>query len=182
MSKRIDKQIAKLEQLRLPELQAKFAEIVGETTRSPNKTFLLRRIREALEANHTTARAAKSDAASSTSRTRGPATGLTKMTVEELRALYVQEVGRATSSDDKAYLVWKIRQARNGKVPVGPAREPRGEIQNLPFTLERDVVAQLDAARERLGFKTRQAMLRRAVHQLLNVGGEREVAKLFEDA
>ena len=36
-----------LSKLRLPELQARFAEIVGEATRSPNKTFLLRRIGEA---------------------------------------------------------------------------------------------------------------------------------------
>src|SRR5690606_18320574 len=42
--------------------------------------------------------------------------------------------------------------ARNGKIRVGPVRAPRGEIQNLPFTLERDVVARLDAARTRLGF------------------------------
>lgn len=61
-------------------------------------------------------------------------------------------------------------------------RAPRGEIQNLPFTLERDVVARLDAARTRLGFASPQALLRRAVHQLLVVRGEREVARLFEDA
>ncbi len=178
MSKKIDKQIAKLDQLRLPELQAKFAEIVGESTRSPNKTFLLRKIREALEARG----AAEPKRGPTKGSKRGPASGLTKMTVEELRALYLQEIGRETSSDDKAYLVWKIRQARNGKIPIGPAREPRGEIQNLPFTLEREVVAKLDGARKRLGFTTRQAMLRRAVHQLLMVGGERDVAKLFEDA
>lgn len=178
MSKRIDKQIAKLEQLRLPDLQARFAEIVGETTRSPNKVFLLRKIREALEARG----AVEPKRGPTKGSKRGPATGLTKMTVEELRSLYLQEIGRETSSDDKAYLIWKIRQARNGKIRVGPAREPRGEIQNVPFTMERDTVEHLDAARARLGFTTRQAMLRRAVHQLLMVGGEREVAKLFEDA
>ena len=36
-----------LEALRLPELQAKFAEVTGEASKSPNKTFLIRRIQEA---------------------------------------------------------------------------------------------------------------------------------------
>ncbi len=39
-----------LTELRLPDLQARFGEIVGEPTRSPNKKFLLRRIGEALAA------------------------------------------------------------------------------------------------------------------------------------
>jgi hypothetical protein len=41
---------AELETLRLPELQARFREVVGEITRSPNRTFLIRRITEALAA------------------------------------------------------------------------------------------------------------------------------------
>ena len=40
----------KIEKLRLPELQATFRQIVGEETRSPNRTFLLRRIKEVLTA------------------------------------------------------------------------------------------------------------------------------------
>ena len=44
------KEIAKLMKMKLNELQAKFAEVTGETTRSPNKTFLARRISEALQA------------------------------------------------------------------------------------------------------------------------------------
>lgn len=32
-----------LKALRLPELQAKYAEIVGEPTRTPNKAWLIRR-------------------------------------------------------------------------------------------------------------------------------------------
>ncbi len=41
---------AELEALRLPELQARFREVIGEITRSPNRTFLIRRITEALAA------------------------------------------------------------------------------------------------------------------------------------
>jgi hypothetical protein len=38
----------KLDALRLPELQARFKEVVGEATKSPNRKFLIRRIEEAL--------------------------------------------------------------------------------------------------------------------------------------
>ena len=48
------KKITALDKLRLPELQEQFAEIVGEATRSPNKKYLIRRIREALVAAEST--------------------------------------------------------------------------------------------------------------------------------
>jgi len=50
MNKENKKRMRIMEELRLPELQARFHDIVGEATRSPNKKFLLRRIAEALEA------------------------------------------------------------------------------------------------------------------------------------
>ena len=43
------RQAAALAKLKVNELQAKFAEVTGETTRSANKTFLIRRITEALQ-------------------------------------------------------------------------------------------------------------------------------------
>ena len=49
MTETIDQEMEALAELRLPELQHRFAELVGEETRSPNKTYLLRRIREELE-------------------------------------------------------------------------------------------------------------------------------------
>jgi hypothetical protein len=36
-----------LDSLRLPALQARFAEVIGEASRSPNRVYLIRRIREA---------------------------------------------------------------------------------------------------------------------------------------
>ncbi|MBK8012139.1 MAG: hypothetical protein IPK13_12385 [Deltaproteobacteria bacterium] len=45
----IQDQMPQLEVLRLPDLQACFAEIFGEPTPTPNKAYLLRRIAEALE-------------------------------------------------------------------------------------------------------------------------------------
>jgi len=50
MNKEIKQQVKALEKLRLPELQARFVEIVGEETKAPNRKFLVRRITEALEA------------------------------------------------------------------------------------------------------------------------------------
>src|SRR5690606_24021934 len=50
MTETIQTQLDALAELRLPDLQERFAEFVGEETRCPNKTYLLRRIREALEA------------------------------------------------------------------------------------------------------------------------------------
>ena len=49
MNKTTKKKMRHMETLRLPELQAQFAEIVGEATRCPSKKYLLRRIAEALE-------------------------------------------------------------------------------------------------------------------------------------
>lgn len=46
----LNKTMTELANLRLPELQAKYAEVVGKKTRAPNKKFLLRKIREALAA------------------------------------------------------------------------------------------------------------------------------------
>ena len=50
MSKTTKKAIEKLGNMKVNELQAKFAEVTGETTRSPNKAFLVRRITDALRA------------------------------------------------------------------------------------------------------------------------------------
>lgn len=185
MSKKIDKQIEALGELRLPELQAKFLEIVGESTRAPNRTFLLRRIREALESK---ALAPKASAPKTPKASASPArekSGLTKLTVEELQQRYLQEVGRATDSDNKSYLIWKIRQARKGKVRVGPAREPKhepGSTQVVPLTLSRDTVAELDKVVERTELKSRADLMKRALHDFLRIKGYGQVAKLFEDA
>ena len=42
------KQIASLDKMKLNELQARFAEVIGKKTRSPNRKFLVRKITEAL--------------------------------------------------------------------------------------------------------------------------------------
>jgi hypothetical protein len=54
---------ASLEKMRIPDLQRKFEEATGETTRSPNKTFLVRRIIEAMEGAARASREAPAPAA-----------------------------------------------------------------------------------------------------------------------
>ena len=49
MRKDIETQISEMEEMKLPELQAKFAEVVGEETKAPNKKYLIKRIVEVLE-------------------------------------------------------------------------------------------------------------------------------------
>ena len=166
-----------LAKLRLPELQARFAEIVGEPTRSPNKTFLLRKIGEALEAREQMANAEPTTPATTTTEA-SPKVKLTKLSVAELQAMYREVVGRETRSSDSAYLVWKLRQAQKGRVPVGPIerRAPGGEaadVKVLPLRMTAAEVAALDEAWRRLGFKSRTAMIRAAMEKFLGSLGER---------
>jgi len=122
-----------LETLPLPELWERFKAATDESTKSPNKKFLVKRIEEALaaEAKHTEAPPpAKRDAGA-----REPTTPATKpatttasdapkpprgrfaaMTIEELQTKYLEVVGRATGSDDRRYVelgdMWSWAPAR----------------------------------------------------------------------
>ena len=232
MNENIRNEIEALESMRLPDLQARFAEVVGEPTRAPNRVYLVRRITEALEAQVAEAsvgepepdeaqvepadeaptaaqgaspapaadsaeadeeapeaadsapEAALDEPAATAARPQMVARKLTKMDVDALRARYVEVVGRPTSSTNKAYLVWKIRQAEQGKIPVGPreSRRTGGEpkdIKVLPLRMETELVEQLDQARERLGLKSRMELFRRALNTFLDQQGEADVAALF---
>lgn len=162
--------IESLSKLRLPELQARFREIVGEPTRSPNKTFLLRRIGEALETRGQQTNAEPTTPATTTTEAR-PKVKLTKLSVAALQAMYREVVGRETGSSDSAYLVWKLRQAQKGRIRVGPIeRRAPGEaadVKVLPLRMTAAEVEALDEAWRRLGFKSRTAMLKKAIEAML---------------
>src|SRR5262245_30988679 len=112
-----------LEKKKVPELQALYAEHVGETTRSPNKTFLIRRIQEAMKAKG-----------------KKP-----KPTVAELQAAYEAAVGPPTGSTNVAYLKWKIAQAKAGRVRVGPPLERiTGPVAILPFRVAKEAADALN--------------------------------------
>lgn len=197
------KETKALEKLRLPELQAKFAEVTGEKSRSPNRTFLIRRITETLEArgpapapasDATTepaapgqepvteaAAAPETDAASGTA---APEVKLSKLSVEELQAKYREIVGRDTGSSAKGYLLWKIRQAQKGRIPVGLRRTRRADgeaadFKVLPLRMEANVVASLDEAWRRLGLTSRMELFRRSLHAYLDNAGEHDAAALL---
>lgn len=109
---------------------------------------------------------------------------LSKLSVPELQALYLEVVGRPTGSSHKRYLVWKVTQARKGRIPVGPRGGHRADgeavdFKVLPLRMEADLVAKLDEARGRLGLKSRMELFRRALHTFLGGQGEAEVAALF---
>jgi len=189
MTETIQSQLDALAELRLPDLQERFAELVGEETRGPNKTYLLRRIREALEARAAEPAPAPAEPAHEpTPATDESATDeddlrLRDLDVEQLRARYVEVVGRATSSHDRRYLIWKIRQAQQGKVPVGPVGrrqpgDPPVEQKVLPLRMPAATVEALDEVWRRRGLKSRMDLFCHALDQYLTGLGEGDAADL----
>jgi hypothetical protein len=162
-----------LAELRLPELQARFAEIVGEKTRSPNKKHLLAKIAQALEGREQQANA-EPTTPTTVSEPTAAKVKLTKLSVPELQALHRELIGRETTSTDSAYLVWRVRQAQKGRIKAGPIeRRAPGEsadLKVLPLRMTAAEVAALDAGWRRLGFKSRTAMLRKAIADILAAG------------
>jgi hypothetical protein len=192
------KEIAKLTKMKLNELQAKFAEVTGETTRSPNKVFLVRRICEALQAASAKAENvpeaapdaevnAQVEPAATTevnAQTEPASTDgkLTRLEVPELQARYLEVVGRPTGSTNKAYMVWKIREAQKGHIPVGPRKNAHREgvtFKVLPLRMEAAVVDKLDEAWRSRGIKNRMEFFRGALSRYLKELGAEDAAALF---
>ena len=158
-----------LKGLRLPELQAKYAEIVGEPTRTPNKAWLVRKILGAAKTHVATAK-------------KKPAASKKTISVVELQARHEEVIGRPTGSTDVAYLRWRLRQAERGLIRVGSeSRVAHGtdDIPVLPLRMPATVVERMDEARRRLGLASRAELFRRALHGYLVESGEREVAELL---
>jgi hypothetical protein len=183
MSKTKTKAIEKLSTMKVNELQAKFAEVTGETTRSPNKTFLIRRITEALQAAEAEAKTAKAKEPESGAAADDPAREkLTKLDVPTLQARYAEVVGRQTSSSHAGYLRWKIREAQKGRIPVGPRRSAHREgvtFKVLPLRMESDLVDKLDEAWRRQGLHSRMDLFRKSLQAFLQNAGEADVAAML---
>ena len=181
----IKKEIAKLAKMKVNDLQAKFAEVTGEKTRSPNKTFLIRKITEALKAKATTDATGPPASAptKATGKAGDPVTEkLTRLDAAELQARYIEAIGRPTGSTNKAYLVWKIREAKKGRIPVGPRKNARREgitFKVLPMRMETEVVGKLDEAWRSLGIKNRIEFFRGALGHYLKRLGAEDLAGLF---
>ena len=110
------------------------------------------------------------------------------MTVDALRAEYEKTVGRPTGSDNAAYLRWKIRQAIQGKVPVGPVKLGRRataggsgvEDKTVPLRLTKAAVDALDGIATKKGLATRTSLLRKVLKEWLLGNGETDAAALIK--
>ena len=184
------KQIEKLMELSLKELRARFQEATGEDTRCPNKKWLARKVVEATAAKPAPAKAkpakrrkAKKAESKKAADADHPAaageTPLTKLSVEELRALYLERIGRETRSTDSRYLVWKLREAAKGRIPIGPrkTRNSDAEFKVLPLRLDTAAIEKMDQAWRELGIPSRSQFLRKAIGAYLEAAGKTEAAE-----
>ena len=110
---------------------------------------------------------------------------LTRLDVSELQARYLEVVGRPSGSTNKAYLIWKIREAKKGNIVLGPRKSADREgvtFKVLPMRMETTIVDKLDEAWRSRGIKNRTAFFRGALgHYLKHIGAE-DAAALFADA
>lgn len=107
-------------------------------------------------------------------------TPLADLSVEQLRTVYEREVGRPTGSDDRRYLIWKVRSVRQGRIEAGPStrrRDPSLAMRAVPLRLPEPVVEQMDVALKAAGFSSRTAFIRAALADRLAELGADEVAQ-----
>ena len=115
--------------------------------------------------------------------------GLTKLATDDLRALYVDVIGRDTGSTHDGYLVWKIREAMKGRIPLGevsgggarsatPTDGEPVEQKVIPIRLPADTADAMDAAWRRHGFKSRMDFIRAALADKLRALNEADAATL----
>ncbi len=226
-------EIDRLGTMKIGELQALYAEVLGETTRCPNRTYLIKRIMSATVASPTEASdevaiapvsqdSAPSDASDAVNEgaiattSQEPAASattnvpdapepvppapdlhvesvqeaanqasdpaLSSLEISELQARYAAVLGRTTTSTNRGYLLWKIRQGQAGKVPVGPRQrhQKTGDaVMVLPLRMEADLVDKLDEAWRRQGLRSRMELFRRSLQAYLASVGENDVAALL---
>jgi hypothetical protein len=149
--------------------------------------FLIRRISEALQA--ASARAEKVPEAAApdaevTAQVEPASTDgkLTRLDVHELQARYLEVVGRPTGSTNTAYMVWKIREAQKGRIPLGPRKNAHREgvtFKVLPLRMEAATVDKLDEAWRSRGIKNRMEFFRGALSHYLKELGAEDAAALF---
>ncbi|MBI5485763.1 MAG: hypothetical protein HY905_00360 [Deltaproteobacteria bacterium] len=103
--------------------------------------------------------------------------------VPTLQSMYLDVVGRGTGSSNKAYLIWKIREAQKGRIPVGPRKSTRREggvvYQTLPLRMEAVLVAKLDEVWRKRGLRSRMNLFRESLNVYLTGLGETEVASML---
>ena len=190
----------KLESMSLTELRARYREVVGEETRSPNKKYLIRRIEESLAAQKRrsparrvaaaapsapppapAAPATTSDEGTQPTRQRGRFAG---MSLQELQEKYREVIGRPTGSSNVDYLQWKIREAEAGRINVGPRPEREVKVREdgkrvIPLSFDAEALDALDKAWRDAGLPSRTRFFMRAVHRELTAMGATQAAEHF---
>jgi hypothetical protein len=105
---------------------------------------------------------------------------LSKLSIEELQAKYREVVGRDTGSRNGAYLIWKIREAKKGRIRVGPVqRVIKGPQQILSVRVDEEAVPLLDTAWRKHGLRSRNDLVLRAIGRELSALGESDAAAHF---
>ena len=105
------------------------------------------------------------------------------MSTEDLRRLYEEKVGRATSSDDRGYLIWKIREAEKGRITTGPVQRAKlTDEPTIPITLRlpTSLTEKLDVVWRRLGHRSRLHLIELSIGYGLKKLGEAELGAEFE--
>jgi hypothetical protein len=196
------KEIAKLTKMKLNELQAKFAEVTGETTRSPNKVFLVRRICEALQAASAKAENVPEAAPDAEVNAQVEPAATTEVNAQTEPA---STDGKLTSSKSPSCRLatwrwsggpparptrptWSGRSERHrrGTFPLDPertriARASRSRCYRC--VMESAVVDKLDEAWRSRGIKNRMEFFREALgHYLKELGAEDAAALFANDA
>ncbi len=168
--------LTELAELPYEALLARFLELTGEVPETDDRDALLARL-----AVHLSADSGPQDATAAPDSGHAPQALDAEAEIDALRARYVEVVGRQTSSRDRRYLLWKIRVASQGKVPVGPVGrrqpgEPAVEHKVLPLRMPAETVDALDDVWRRHGLRSRMELIRSALERYLSGLGEEAAA------
>ena len=159
-----------LNELKVPELQQCYAEVVGEPTRCPNKKYLIKKINEARAAKEAAKPPIDEPTTDDCDGTFAQSfANLASLTVPELQGHHLAKFGRPTRSTNRIYLLNKLRKAEKGSMPIGPRKNAQREVfKVLPLRLPVELIATLDQARVKRGLKSRMELFRQALQTWLD--------------